>query len=118
MTKVITKERLEYLLQKEQFEYDTSSNNAHIKRIDFFKDLLRDEVEELDNLTVTRLRPMSEAPEIPHCSDAVFVLAFRNDPHFGVIPVVLAYTKESGWLGHIQHARGWAHLIQFKPEQS
>jgi hypothetical protein len=110
MTKVITKERLIELREKHKLQELTAANCLEYALIIE----LIDECQELDNLTFTRLRPMSDAPE-----EVYFLVKTKHGND--LVEACLShpgYVHIKGMDCPIKYCEGWITMPEYKPEQS
>lgn len=103
--KVITEERL---IEKFKLHYWKSYDGA-----DLLEKLLA-ECKEIDTVTVSKLRPMSDKPIIPDGKLQVFVLVYFSHTE---IPSIVSFDTRQTWPHEAYHGIGWSYLPVIKPEE-
>lgn len=106
--KVITEERLrEFLNDPATCHGDTDYLLYEIRKI-------ANECQELDTLTVSKLRPMSDKPIIPKGKLQVFVLVYFSHTE---IPSIVSFDTRKTWPHAAYHGIGWIPMPIYKPEE-
>ncbi len=70
--------------------------------------------QELDTLTISKLRPITEAPIIPEGELQVFVLVYLDHTE---VPVIVSFDITGKWPHSAYHGTGWIPIPVYKPEQ-
>ena len=112
--KVITEERLKELRDQFREVSKINSNPLHIEGMLDMIEIVIDECQELDQLTVTRLRPMSE-----HNNDTTGILAvFKGSRIFDVVWWFNgSFITAQDEIYDPEDFVGWIPLPKYEPEQ-
>ena len=110
---VITKERL--IAKQELLEDKNNRPCEYLDGKQYLIDELIESCEEIDTLTVSKLRPMSEAP-----MNGKFILACNSSNHFEKVFFNDEYERwfleESNECYGTDKLRGWIPMPTYKPE--